>query len=396
MCSRRLLNLILIIGLLLTQTGCWSSFEIEDLSLISGLALDEGEPTEQEQKLNEQGASYPRINLITATVQIVPVNSFGGKTKSDKGQSARYVNASETGDSLMEIMRHFTVRRERMVIGNHLKVIIVSSKLAQKQSIDQLMDLALRDNDIRPSCTVFLSEGKAMDALTMKRPGEVPAFHVSGMLRNHVRTSKVMKGVNLTRLDALMNSQQSFVLQNIASTKDELEFAGAGIIKGETGKWIGSIDPPDVESIAWIKDEVKGGTIKTYTEEKVPITYEIKSVKSKVRAKMQGDDISFHVSIQSEGRFIENWDTKNDPSKVQFMVEAEKLFEKRLSQMIDSLMWKMQSKYKVEVAGFGERLSIQQPHVWEKVKDHWDEVFSRVPVTFDIKLKITDYGSSLK
>ncbi|MNN76248.1 Spore germination protein B3 precursor [compost metagenome] len=59
-------------------------------------------------------------------------------------------------------------------------------------------------------------------------------------------------------------------------------------------------------------------------------------------------------------------------------------------------MWKMQSKYKTEVAGFGECLSIQHPHVWKKVKDHWDERFSRVPVTFDTKLTITDYGSSLQ
>ncbi|MNW40997.1 Spore germination protein B3 precursor [compost metagenome] len=396
MCRRQLLNLMLIIGMLLTQTGCWSSFEIEDLSLYGGLALDEGEPTETEKDLNKQGGSYPRKNLITATVQIVPVNSFGSKSKSDKGHTAQYLNISETGDSLLEILRQYSVRLERMVIGHHLKVIIISTKLAQKQSMDQILDFVLRDNDIRPSCTVFLSEGKAMDVLEANRPGEVPAFRIRGMLRNHYRTSKVMKGVNLSQLDALMNSKRSFVLQNIISTKKDLEFAGAGIIKGQTGNWIGSLDQPDVESISWIKGEVQGGAIKSYTEENVPIIYEIKSMKSKMKAKVQGDDISFHVDIQSQGRFTENWDIKNDPSKAQFMEEAEKIFEKRLSQMMNSLMWKMQSKYKVDVAGFGECLSIQHPHVWKKVKDHWDEEFSQIPVTFDIKLKITDFGSSLK
>lgn len=163
MCRRQLLNLMVIMGVLLTQTGCWSSFEIEDLSLYGGLALDEGEPTETEQDLNKQGGSYPRKNLITATIQIVPVDSFGSTKKSDKGQGAKYLNISETGDSLLEILRQYSVRLERMVIGHHLKVIIISTKLAQKQSMDQILDFVLRDNDIRPSCTVFLSEGKAMD-----------------------------------------------------------------------------------------------------------------------------------------------------------------------------------------------------------------------------------------
>lgn len=30
----------------------------------------------------------------------------------------------------------------------------------------------------------------------------------------------------------------------------------------------------------------------------------------------------------------------------------------------------------------------------EKVKDNWDYKFSKTPVTFDIKLSITDLGSS--
>ncbi|MNI76772.1 Spore germination protein A3 precursor [compost metagenome] len=113
-----------------------------------------------------------------------------------------------------------------------------------------------------------------------------------------------------------------------------------------------------------------------------------------MKAKVQGDDISFHVDIQSEGRFTENWDIKNDPSKILFMEEAEKLFEKRLSQMIESLMWKMQSKYRAEVAGFGECLSIQHPHVWKKVKDHWDDMYEDIPVNVKVKLTISDFGSS--
>jgi spore germination protein len=215
------------------------------------------------------------------------------------------------------------------------------------------------------------------------------------MLRNHFRTSKLMRGVNLSELDGLMHSKKSYILQNIIEADGEFEFSGAGIIKGDTGHWIGNLEQQDVDSIAWIKDDVEGGAIKTYDERKQPITYEIKSVNSKITTKVtEGNDISFHVKIESKGRIIEDWDEKLDPTKTQNMKKAEKEFEKELTRRLKTLMHKLQTQYKVDVAGFGEHLYIEKPQVWKKVKNDWDYKFSQIPVTFDVKLSITDLGSS--
>ncbi|EHS59643.1 Ger(x)C family spore germination protein, partial [Paenibacillus sp. Aloe-11] len=294
-----------------------------------------------------------------------------------------------------EIFRQFSLRLDRPIIGHHLKVMVVSTELAKQQTMQQLMDFVLRDNDIRPSCMVFLSKGRAADTLVTKYKGEIPSIHILYMLRNHFRTGKVMRGVNLSELDGLMHSKKSYILQNIIDADGEFEFSGAGIIKGDTGHWIGNLGQQDVDSIAWIKSDVEGGAIKTYDERNQPITYEIKSVKSKITPKVtNGNDISFHVKIESKGRFIENWDDKLDPTKTQNMKEAEKVFKKEVTRRIKSLMYKLQSEYKVDVAGFGERLYIEKPQAWKKVKDDWDYKFSQIPVTFDIKLSITDLGSS--
>ncbi|MGG6310266.1 Ger(x)C family spore germination protein [Paenibacillus macerans] len=394
---RRILSLFLAAGLLAVQTGCWSSKEIEDLSMYIGLALDEGKPTAVERELEKQEGDYPKRNLITATIQIVPMRTAGGDNQqSEKGKAIEFLNTSETGDSLLEIMRQYSLRRERTVIGHHLKVIIVATELARKQSVDKLMDFVLRDNDIRPSCIVLLSRGLARDTLETAHPGETPAFKLRDMLRGRFRTSKIMKEVNLTMLDERLGSKQSFLLQEVAAGASETKFSGAGIIKGETGKWIGSLDETDVESIAWIQGDVDGGAIKSYDWRNEPITYEIEDVKSQITPRIQEDRLSFHVNIESEGRLIENWDAQEDPSKTDFLEKAEKVFEKRLNQMLETAMHKMQSKYRTDVAGFGDRLNIVHPKYWKKVEDHWDDVFSNTPVTFDIKFTITDYGASRK
>ncbi|WP_178023712.1 Ger(x)C family spore germination protein [uncultured Paenibacillus sp.] len=395
--SRRILSLFLIAGLLTVQTGCWSSKEIEDLSMYIGLAMDTGEPTAVERELEKQGGDYPKRNLITATIQIVPTRKAGNNNQqSDKGNTSEYLNTSETGDSLLEIMRQYSLRRERAVIGHHLKVIVVSTDLARKQSIDKLMDFVLRDNDIRPSCIVLLSKGLARKTLEMGHPGEIPTFNLRDMLRERFRTSKIMKEVNLTELDERLGSKQSFLLQEVSAFGEETKFTGAGIIKGETGKWIGTLGQTDVESVAWIHGDVEGGAIKSYDWRNEPITYEIEDAKSQITPRIEEGQLSFHVKIESEGRLIENWDLEEDPSKTEFLEKATKIFEKRLNQMLETAMHKMQSEYKTDVAGFGNRLRITHPKYWKEVEDHWDDVFSLTPVTFDIKLSITDYGSSKK
>ena len=55
--------------LLLFLTGCWSSKEVEELSLTAGIALDKGKNSTIEKEDEEGG--YPKRNLITATYQIV-------------------------------------------------------------------------------------------------------------------------------------------------------------------------------------------------------------------------------------------------------------------------------------------------------------------------------------
>ncbi|KAA1180987.1 Ger(x)C family spore germination protein [Paenibacillus sp. B2(2019)] len=394
MFRQRVIHLLLISMILLTQPGCWSSKEIEDLSVFTGLALDKGEPNSLEREFDERGGSYQKHNKVTATVQIVPERTIGNSGKDGETPKTHFNNISETGDSLLEIFREFSIRQNRPIIGHHLKVIVISEDLVQQEKIRQIMDFVLRDNDIRPSCLIFLSEGRASDTL-MTTEEEIPSFRLAEMVRNNFRTSKIMKGITLSNLDALMYSKQSFVLQNVIEAQGEVKFSGAGIIKGDTGHWIGNLDQHDVESIAWIKGDIKGGSIKAYDQSNDSITYEIKSVKSKITLNETEDKkISFHVAIESTGRLIEDWDVKEHSSSVGYFKELEKIFEEKLTQHINSLIHKMQSTYKVEVAGFGDWYSIEKPHVWKQIKDHWDEEFTRIPVTFDLKLKITDFGST--
>ncbi|PYY29664.1 Spore germination protein [Paenibacillus illinoisensis] len=393
---KKIVWFVLSVCVLFSQTGCWSSREIEDLGVYVALGIDVAEQTEFEKYVNDHGGHYPKENNITATVQIVPKNST--RSNSQQGSPAAgksYFNEQLTGDSLLEILRQFALRRERPLIGHHLKVIVVSQEISRKYRLEQLLDFVLRDNDIRPSCLVVVSEGKAIDALHSNDPSEIPAFYLTGLVDNSYLSNKITPAVSLAKLDATMQSGKSFLLQNVISYKGEHKFSGAGIFDSKAKRLIGTLSQVDLEGLSWIQERPKGGVLKTYEEQTgSTVVYEIKHTKGKIIPTVHGDDISFHVKVESEGWFMEDWTIPEAAGNEEYLHKLEDDFKKIAEQQVKQVLDKMQHKYKVDVAGFGEKLRINYPKVWKKVKSDWDRTFSEIPITYDIKIKIKNQGSS--
>ncbi|WP_055105641.1 Ger(x)C family spore germination protein [Paenibacillus ihumii] len=391
--------------LLLISTGCWSANEIEDVTVSIGLGLDTAKESAFEKEINEQGAHYPKENVITATIQIIPpINAKkggqgggggGGGGGSSPSSEKAYLNEQLTGDSVIQIFRQFSLRRDRPIIGHHLKVIVVARELAQKYSLEQIFDFILRDNEIRPSCLVVVSHRSALEALSSEEPGEIPALYLLGVVNNRYRSNKILPPVSLIKLDSAMQSGASFLLQNVVTAKDEHKFSGAAIIKGDTKRWIGELTQYDIEGLSWIKGDVVGGALKTYASRgSYTIAYEPETSKASIIPEVSGDDISFHIKIKTEGSLIEDWSFPEVPSSPQYIHELEGQFEEEIKKQIRQVLHKMQKVYHVDVGGFGEQLKFKYPKRWRKLKERWEDIFSHVPITYDVNVTIKDVASS--
>ncbi|MEI4803916.1 Ger(x)C family spore germination protein [Bacillus sp. NPDC077411] len=378
---------------LFSLTGCWSSHEIEELGFEVGLAFDKGKEATIEKALEEEGGGYSKKNLITTTYQFVkPQSSSGGK--GGASQEKAYTNVSETGDSLHQMIREVSLRRDRPVIFHHTKVMVISANLARTYSLKKLLDVFLRDNEIRPSCLMLISKERASKTLEMKETGEIPALRLYGIADNQYRTSRILPPVPLAKLPGKMQSESSFLLQNVVSAKGEVKFSGAAIIKGKTKKLHGFLSEKELEGLTWITGKGKGGLVKGVDKETgQPIMYEVASMKSTITPHVKGNKISFDVNIESEGRISENWVTSETPFKNKFLTRAEKAAKKEVNRLVSHTLKKIQKEYQVDVAGFGNRLRIKYPKEWEKVKKDWDKTFSKVPIKYSVKINIKGYGA---
>ncbi|WMT42973.1 hypothetical protein RE628_12240 [Paenibacillus sp. D2_2] len=203
---KRCLLVIFLILVLLNLTGCWGIKEIEDQTVLVGLGMDVGNLSKEEKQLAENGNSYRKKNRVTLTFQIIPFEMRQSSGKSDKSSNDLYSNIQETGDSMFQMLRKMATRRSKPMMGHHVKVIIISEELAKRIEIDKLLKFVLRDNDIRPSCLVFISKSKASEVLVSNNSGEIPSLELTGLAENGSKANNVLPPKSLTKLDGIINS----------------------------------------------------------------------------------------------------------------------------------------------------------------------------------------------
>ncbi|KPV56372.1 hypothetical protein QJ48_28120 [Paenibacillus sp. A3] len=389
-----LLALLQVIPLL---TGCWSQREIDDLSLVAGIALDKAQETKVETALNKNGAARKKDDLISITYQIFTSSSGGGQSRGGGGSSEqkRYENFTETGDLLLESTREISLRTERPIFAQHFKTLVIGDELLRTTPFWNFMDLMYRESEFRPSALVFVARGLARDTFELKGAKEIPAFRILKMVDNQYKSTRILPSVTLAKLLTYLQSKSSFLLQAIIKGGGEIKFAGAGIIHGQSGKLVGFLDEDELSSVTLITGKVRGGVVK-FTDEETgqKNLYEILSYNSEIVPRVEGDNLSFDVRIESRGRLSESWVINEKSFDDRFLKRQGQYVAKQLERNIRQTLEKIQKKYKADVIGFGKELRIHEPKTWDKVKSQWDQKFSQAEVRVHAKTIVAEFGAS--
>jgi len=367
----------------LMLSGCWSSKEIDRLSVLIGVALDHNE--------SKNASSEGRLAV---TIQTLTTGASALNSQSQGQSSVRpYINMLATGNSVYEAIREMSLRTDKPPIGHHLKAIVVSAEVARRNSLENLLDFFMRDNDIRPGSLVFVSNGRANRVFELKRSEEIPSFHMAGITENRYRTSKILPPTTLGKIKGDIKAGASLLLPNIISQDGKLRLSGAGVIRGKTKKLVGLLTEEEVLGVVWMTGSGKGGVMSAIDPStKRPVVYEVNSMDSTIRSFVSGDRVSFKVSIRSIGRVMENWSRPEESSNQQFLDYQTRLFERKIGDLVDRTIEKIQREYKTDVLGFRDRLRIEHPRAWERFKSDWDDRFAQADISTDVKIRIEDYG----
>lgn len=380
-------NFLLLCCCFLFLPGCWDNRNIEELTMEVGAAFDKNDEGNNGMEQGKQ----PKRNTIKLTLQNVSHTLNSTQQNQDETTPHKnYENLVGTGDTVIEIIRDFSLKKDRTPFGQHLKVIVIGEKIAREMNLNVLLNLFMRTYEVRDSCILLVSQGPADEAL--KGDEDFPSLRLHGIQKNRYRTTKLLPETTLGTAGSKMAGRSSFVIQGIAANKGKVRFNSAAVIKGNTQKLVGFLNEQEVIGLNWLLGELQGGILKAKNDKTNQyLIYEISSLKSKIIPHVEGKRIWFDVKIESVGRLREDWYRYSKVFDNRYIKQMETAVKKEVERLIKRTIDKSQKKYHVDIARFGDQIRIHYPETWKQVKSNWDTVFCKLPINYQVKITIDDY-----
>lgn len=360
--------IIMMICCCIIFTGCWNYKELDELAIASGAALDK----------NTDGT-------IHLTIEVVNIAGDGQVVYEPK-----YVESD--GETFFEAARKAITKEGKRIYWSHAKVIIMSEELA-REDIAKYLDFLFRDAEAREDTWLLISREKTAGEILQSK-GVLKSM-VSFQIEDTMRSQKSISRFPFIELfeffDRLFYKQVAPILPTVhlVQQDDEKtpEVVGTAVFKDK--KLIGFLNEEDTKNMLWLRDEVRGGLviIKDAAGTKENVTLEIYKSKTKITPIIQEGILKMKAEIDldvSIGEIMGSTDFISSVGKQKLTKAAEVQIEKEINNMYTML----RDKYDADVFGFGRRIEMEMPVVWNQIKGDWDEFFAELELDLNVHIDI--------
>lgn len=352
---------------LLLLSGCWDAKDIDQRSFVMGVAFDLAEGDEEEHVM---------------TIEIPLLENFASNQGGSQQEETTLI-LSTTGKTVAQMSGNFEPRTWREIFYGHTQVIIIGEEVA-RNGIAEFIDYFDRNPRIDRRLKLFIAQGEAREVFNAKNPLEpTVSNYLNQLLEVATRTSTVIKQ---NFQDSLRNLEHNgdTILPRVRGTDKEVEIAGGAVIKDY--KFIAWLGENETRAAAFLYDNITGGSI-TVNIDEVFYTYAIRSSSTKIKAKLEGEQLTFFITVESSGDIIEIFQKQ---LKTPVDTPIEKVQAKLNADMKDEilhLLHKLQD-LKADPIGFSKYVFRHFPKYWKEHRDEWkDVIFPQVK--FEVQTKFT-------
>lgn len=380
----------------LFTSSCWDYMEIEKRGYVLGIAIDKAETKNLDTKnfqymqLETNGSLYAySIQVpIVARSQHRPSGQSGGAP-----DTSRDWNLTVVSNAFFEANRQYATILDYPPHYAHLQAIVIS-EAAAKEDISRLIDMFVRDPEMRRRTKVFITPGRAIEVLNViPRIDDYSSQYLRTLPNNAKKTSRMAHRTDLGRVSGAIHSKRNYILPRVIANEYEIKDVGMAVFKDN--KMIGWLDELKSNYLKWISGYAQGGTVSINvpnTKDDV-IVLEMRKIKTKQRPIVKGDSISMSLDIKVNmniGEFVTPKFYNTDDPK--FIASVEKLAEQHIKKQIESSITYVQNKYGADIFFFDQSMKRYAPKTWAKVKNNWDDIFETLKVDVKVKVKINQIG----
>ena len=372
-------------------TGCWDAREIQNRNFVLAVAIDVAEEgAEQGTRLETfaQGSPSKPYRLSLQLLALSPPGQAGSP-----GKSRTYV-VSDTGRSMLEMIRDMLGQVSKPFWFEHIQVIIISEAAVKQYGLKPLLDLFRRDAEMRWRTRVYITPQEARKLLYFDPPtGEPGGIYLSNISKLYGKAPQIagaetdlgssivridnkadvfLPGIELVDKQVKINSTAVFKQDKFVGYWDEYTEKGAKILLGLEKSALFAFECP-----------IHPGEV---------VVFELFRHDTYMKSHVENEQISFTVDIAMRGYIAEvTCGLKHDTSSKEYLEKAEELFAQEVKRNIEHSLQVMQSQG-IDSGDFRRHLKAYEPKTWEKIKDRWDDIYPTVVLHTNVRIAIQLFG----
>jgi spore germination protein KC len=393
--GRLMAGVVVLLCCCLPLSGCWDRKELQERNFVLAVAIDvadaglkpgQGPAAKQTETFTQpQGSKKYRLSL-----QLLRLATGGG----DKAKSKTYV-ISDTGQSMHEMIRDMLGQSSKSLYFEHIQTIIISEAAVKEEGLAPIIDLFLRDSELRSRIKIYLTSGQARTLLEYVPPDKEPGgIFLANISRQHYRNIHVA-GIrtDLGYTAQFLDNNTDVMMSRIELAEGIVKLKGMALFRKD--KFSGYVDEYATAGLKMIRGTEKQAVVTIACPEHPNhlLVFDLVRHDTRLQAHVVGDTIYFTLDMNMYGSIneMQGCSGEHDTSNPEYIHKVEIALAEEMKRTV--LYGKeVSQKLGVDSLGFGAKLKAYQPETWAKVKDDWDNLYPYIPLVVAVNVTIADTG----
>ncbi|MFD2611257.1 Ger(x)C family spore germination protein [Paenibacillus gansuensis] len=359
-------KILLTIFALTLLNGCADRIELEELSLIMTIGLDE-----------------VKKGQLSVETKILDFN---------KQEEAAEVLIPTTGRSIRGNRSKLSSMSSGILGAGKLQIVVVSNRLLKIEDVYPYLDVLYRDAKISNEALVISCDCKISDLMKMKLP-QNPL--VTEFMRKLIDTGYTENYTVRTTLQKFhfFHYEKGITpsISQIIPRQDTITLKGTTLLDKD-GKYAASLNLKESFLLRLLQNKLRPpgnySTAIPHKKESLPISMDIKRADAKVSVSYRQGTYRYRVKVAIRGEVTEVIGTMEANKNLDWL--QNQLNQKLKTEMTDVIGKAQQQQ--TDPFGFGLYARAHLYQQWLKDKNNWGEAFSRAEVTVDPDVVIKRVG----
>ncbi|MDF2988866.1 MAG: germination protein Ger(X)C family [Eubacterium sp.] len=377
--TKKIIAVLLIIGIMFSGTGCWNNRDLSELSILTALAIDKKDD-----------------GMIEVTAQIIKpgnVSTSGAGSGGGADEKKSFVTVSETDRTVFAALRGMLSKVNNKIFYSSSQVIVFGEELA-RSGIQEYIDFILRDHETQYKSMIIVSKGATAKEIVGQEYdlSKIPGAFIRDTLKNSESRGFSKKLILLEMARELATEGRELSIGTIEKQDKITNTEGLAVFKED--KIAGWLDKYETRGYAFITDRIRSAIIEIKNPDDPQKVIAIENMKavSNIKPKLVNGKIEIDINIKISANIGEQQSQIKEKHN-EFCSCVGKELDRTVMEECIKTIEKCRKEYRSDIFGFGMRVFDEYPDYWEKNSKKWnDEIFPTVRINVKVKSKIMRTG----